>query len=126
MGCGRSPLWTIVAQENKMASDIDFVNYVMDQIKDAGQTTCKKMFGEYMVYVNQKPVILICDNTAFVKKLDCVQPLLENCETGRPYNGAREHYILDVDDREQMFEAVNELEKVIPVPKKKSKKQGKM
>jgi len=109
-----------------MASDIDFVNYVMDQIKDTGHGTYKKMFGEYMVYVNQKPVILICDNTAFVKKLDCVQSLLENCETGHPYNGAKEHYILDVDDREQMIEAVNELEKVIPVPKKKSKKQGKM
>ena len=109
-----------------MASDIDFVNYVMDQVKDAGQTAYRKMFGEYLIYVNQKPVILICDNTAFVKKLDCVQSLLRNCETGCPYSGAKEHYILDVDDREQLLEAAREIEKVTPVPKKKSnKKQNK-
>ncbi|MCL1912062.1 MAG: competence protein TfoX [Leptospirales bacterium] len=106
-----------------MASDIDFVNYVMDQINDAGVTSYKKMFGEYMVYVNQKPVILICDNTAFVKKLDCVKEFLEIEETGHPYNGAKEHYILDVDNRETIKNIVRALEKVIPVPKKKNKKK---
>ena len=45
-----------------MASNIDFVNYVMEQINDTGIVSQKKMFGEYMVYVNQKPIILICDN----------------------------------------------------------------
>ena len=106
-----------------MASDIDFVNYVMDQIKDAGLVTCKKMFGEYMVYINQKPVVLVCDNTAFVKKLDCVRLLLENSETGYPYNGAKEHYVLDLDDREKLIEVVTEIEKVTPIPKKKNNKK---
>ncbi|MGN0560765.1 MAG: hypothetical protein ACI4K8_06895 [Candidatus Fimenecus sp.] len=25
------------------------------------------MFGEYMVYVNDKPILMVCDNTVFVK-----------------------------------------------------------
>ena len=104
-----------------MASDIDFVNYVMNQINGVGTISFKKMFGEYMVYVNQKPIILICDNTAFVKKLDCVKELLKIEETGYPYKGAKEHYILDVDNGKLLKNIVNALEKVIPIPKKKKK-----
>jgi TfoX/Sxy family transcriptional regulator of competence genes len=111
----------LVGKWKKMASDIDFINYVTDQINGAGIVTSKKMFGEYMIYVNQKPVILICNNTTYVKKLDSIKALCENEETGIPYNGAKEHYILDVDNREKITEIIKEVEKVSKIPKKKSK-----
>jgi TfoX/Sxy family transcriptional regulator of competence genes len=103
-----------------MASDIDFVNFVIGQINDAGIITYKKMFGEYLVYSNQKPVITICDNTAYVKMLDCVKPYLENAETGFPYSGAKEQYILDVDNAELLSIIIREIEKVTKIPKKKN------
>jgi TfoX/Sxy family transcriptional regulator of competence genes len=106
-----------------VASDIDFVNYVIDQINGVGITSYRKMFGEYLVYINQKPIILICDNTAYVKKMDCVKEFLEMEETGYPYNGAKEHYILDIDNSEMVKKIVGVLEKVIPIPKKKNKKK---
>jgi TfoX/Sxy family transcriptional regulator of competence genes len=106
-----------------MASNIDYINYVMDQINGVGTISYKKMFGEYMVYVNQKPIILICNNTAYVKKLDCIKELFETEETGCPYNGAKEHYILDMDNSETIKNIVNVLEKIIPIPKKKTKKK---
>lgn len=80
------------------------------------------MFGEYMVYVNQKPVILICNNTAYVKKLDCIVAFCENGETGFPYKGAKEHYILDIDNKKTLKKIVKEVEKVTSIPKKKNKK----
>jgi TfoX/Sxy family transcriptional regulator of competence genes len=104
-----------------MASDIDFVNYVIDQIRDVGIITFKKMFGEYLIYANQKPVVLICDNTAYVKMLDCVKPYLENEETGFPYDGAKEHYIVDIDNSETLSTIVKEIEKVTKIPKKKNR-----
>jgi TfoX/Sxy family transcriptional regulator of competence genes len=104
-----------------MASDIDFVNFVIDQIKNVGIITHKKMFGEYLIYANQKPVVLICDDTAFVKTLDCVKPYLENAEKGFPYDGAKEHYIVDVENSELLSTIVKEIEKTTPIPKKKSK-----
>jgi TfoX/Sxy family transcriptional regulator of competence genes len=107
-----------------MASDIDFVRYVSDQLADAGNISFKKMFGEYLVYVNQKPVVLICENTAFVKKLDCVAAFFEGGETGYPYSGAKEHYVVDVDNREQLLQIVREIEKVTPLPKSKKKKNS--
>ena len=37
-----------------MASNLDFVEYVCEQIGGAGQITYKKMFGEYGIYCNEK------------------------------------------------------------------------
>jgi len=105
-----------------MASDLDFLNFVLDQINGVGIITSKKMFGEYLVYINQKPIILICENTAFVKKLDCIKNICEKGETGFPYKGAKEHYILDIDNREELMEIIKAVEKVTPIPKKKNKK----
>ena len=102
-----------------MASDLDYVQYVIDQIKTNGKITYKKMFGEYLIYLNNKPVIMVCDNTTFVKMYDCIKPLMENVETGSPYKGAKEHYIVNVDDSEHLSYIVTVLEKNVPIPKKR-------
>jgi len=102
-----------------MASDLDYVQYVIDQIKTNGTITYKKMFGEYLIYLNNKPVVMVCDNTAFVKILDFIKPLMENAETGFPYEGAKEHYIVNTDDSEHLSHVVMVLEKNVPTPKKK-------
>jgi len=104
-----------------MATTTNFINYVCEQLEGIGDITHKKMFGEYMVYLNGKPVIIVCDNTAFVKKLDCIKEMMENVPCGFPYEGAKEHYILDIDNADFSKEVVMEIEKVTPVPKKKKK-----
>jgi hypothetical protein len=76
-----------------------------------------------MVYINQKPVILICDNTAYVKMLENIKPYFENGEVGFPYKGAKQHYILDIDNKETLIEIVKEVEKVTAIPKKKNKEK---
>jgi TfoX/Sxy family transcriptional regulator of competence genes len=104
-----------------MASNLEYVQYVIDQIKTSGIITYKKMFGEYLIYLNKKPIVMVCDNTAFVKMLDCIKPLMENVETGFPYEGAKEYYIVNVDDSEYLSNVVIVLEKNVPIPKKKKK-----
>jgi TfoX/Sxy family transcriptional regulator of competence genes len=104
-----------------MASSETFVQYVIDQIKMQGDITYKKMFGEYLVYANGKPAVLVCDNTDFVNMLDCVRPLLENAERGCPYEGAKEHYIVDVDNSDLLTKVVTILEANVPLPKPKKK-----
>jgi len=108
-----------------MASDLDYVQYVIDQIKANGTITYKKMFGEYLIYLNNKPVVMVCDNTAFVKMLDCIKPLMENAETGFPYEGAKEHYIINADDSEHLSNVVMVLEKNVPIPRKKKRNNRK-
>ncbi|MCI8832924.1 MAG: transcriptional regulator [Clostridia bacterium] len=105
-----------------MATTNEYIEYVCEQIKGVGEIRYKKMFGEFMVYVNDKPIIIVCDNVAFVKKLDCIKDMMQNAETGYPYNGAKEHYVLDIDNNEFCKSVIIELEKVTPIPKSKKKK----
>ena len=41
-----------------MATELNFIEYVRDQMQGAGQITFRKMFGEYALY---------CDNQVFGK-----------------------------------------------------------
>ena len=47
---------------------------------------------------------------------------MEGAETGIPYKGAKDHYVLDIDNAELSKQVVLELEKVTPLPKKRKKK----
>lgn len=105
-----------------MATSLNFVEYVCEQFHDVGEIRYRKMFGEYMVYVNDKPIILICDDTVFVKKIDCISSIMNHASVGYPYKGAKEHYILDIDNLDLAKKVIIELEKVTPLPKKKNKK----
>lgn len=105
-----------------MASSLEFAAYVCEQLEGIGAVRFRKMFGEYMVYVNDKPVVLVCDDTVFMKKLPCLEHLLGENPVGSPYQGAREHYILDPDDRDTLCRAAALAEEVTPLPRKKSRK----
>ncbi len=108
-----------------MATTQEFIEFVCSQIENNWTIRYKKMFGEYMVYVNEKPILLVCDNTVFVKERDCIKQFESKLDKGIPYTGAKEHYIVDVDDRDLLNTIIHELEKVIPIPvKKKSKKKS--
>jgi len=104
-----------------MATSLDFINYVCEQLKDIGNITYKKMFGEYMVYLNDKPVIIVCDNVAFVKKLDNIKEMMQDANVGFPYKGAKEHYVLDIDNADFCKKVIVKIEEVTPIPKSKRK-----
>lgn len=42
-----------------MATGESFLHYVLDNIPDRWAVRSRKMFGEYMIYLNDKPVLLI-------------------------------------------------------------------
>lgn len=105
-----------------MATTTEYMEFVCGQIAGTGSIRYRKMFGEYMVYVNDKPILLVCDNTVYVKKLDCIAEKMENAEAGTPYQGAKEHYVLDIDNTGFSREIINILEQVTPVPKPRKKK----
>lgn len=106
-----------------MATSLEFINYVCEQIKGIGDIRYQKMFGEFMLYLNEKPVMIICDDTPFVKKLEVIEELMQNAETGFPYKGAKEHYILDIDNSDFCKKIVTKIEEVTPIPKKRERKK---
>jgi len=103
-----------------MATDPEFIQYVCEQISDTGQVRYRKMFGEYMAYVNNKPILLVCDNTVYIKQHECLAELMKESEKGIPYTGAKEQYIVDIDNRELCNEIVRIVEPLVKVPKSKN------
>lgn len=106
-----------------MASNPDFVSYICEQLEGLGVVRSRKMFGEYMVYLNDKPVIIICDDRPMVKMLPCLEELLRERPVEPPYEGAKDHYLLDPDDRDTLRQAARLAEEVTPLPGKKAKKK---
>ena len=102
-----------------MASSQDFAEFVLEQIADTGFTRYRKMFGEYMVYVNDKPLLLICDDTVYIKMREEIAAQMEGAETAALYDGAKPYYVLDIEDRELAREVVQILEPITPLPKRK-------
>lgn len=101
-----------------MTSTPDFIESILEQLSDVGELRARKAFGDYLIYVDDKCVITVCDNVIYIKKLDCLSELMQNAEVGSPYDGAKEHYILDLDDLEFAKKIVR-LATPLPKPKKK-------
>lgn len=104
-----------------MATELSYIQFVCEQLRGE-EATYKKMFGEYMVYVEEKPVLLVCNNTVYVKRHEALWDLLGDAETGVPYGGAKEHYILDIEDSDLTEKVIAVLKEVTPLPKKRVKK----
>lgn len=104
-----------------MATTKEFIDYVCEQIEDKYAVRYRKMFGEYMVYVNDKPILLVCDNCVYVKKIDELKNIMTGAESKAPYAGAKEHYVLDIENGDLTASVVEILEKITPLPKKKRK-----
>ncbi len=107
-----------------MASSPEFVAYVCEQVAPCGIVRSRKMFGEYMVYVDDRPLLLVCDNTVFIKKLPCVTTLLARALVGAPYPGAKEYYILDIDDSALSNKVVAALLPFVDLPKPRKRKKA--
>lgn len=106
-----------------MASDLSFVEYVIEQASGAGEMTYKKMFGEYGIYCNGKIVGVICDNMLYVKKTQAGAAACPKLEEGSPYGGAKPHFVFDdVDDRETLARFIRATYDELPMPKPKKNK----
>lgn len=107
-----------------MATSKEYIEFVCEQLDGIENVTYKKMFGEYMVYVNAKPILLVYDNTVMVKKVPELADLMKDAPDGVPYEGAKVHYILDIENRELVRDVIAVLEPITPLPKKRAKKKA--
>ncbi|WP_027622933.1 TfoX/Sxy family protein [Clostridium lundense] len=106
-----------------MASNIEFVEYVCDQISGAGTITYRKMFGDYGVYCNRKIIGLICDDQFFLKKTESGKDLLHEVVEAPAYKGAKPSFLIEcLDNREYLAEVVSATYKELPMPKPKKEK----
>lgn len=104
-----------------MASEINFVDFVLEQIKNSGEITAKKMFGEYGIYSNGKLFGLICDNKLFIKPTNSGRKFIGNVVETTPYEGAKPSFLIEdkIEDSDWLSELVRISLNELPAPKPK-------
>lgn len=102
-----------------MACTQEYIDFVCQQIEGVGVIRTRKMFGDWCIYVDEKPVILACDELCYVKMHPAIADMMREAQTGYPYDGAKLHYILDIEHRDIASPVIKKLVEVLPNPKKK-------
>ena len=86
-----------------MASHKDFVDYVAEQLREAGAIRSRKMFGEYGLYCDEMFFAVICYDQLFVKVTPEGEAAFPNLPKAPPYEGAKDYILVeDVEDRDTM------------------------
>jgi TfoX/Sxy family transcriptional regulator of competence genes len=108
-----------------MASNQDFVNFVLEQIKGSGEISAKKMFGEYALYSDAKIFALICDDKLFIKPTVSGRAFMGEVTEAAPYEGTKPSFLIEdkVEDSDWLSELVRITVKELPEPKPKKKKK---
>lgn len=106
-----------------MASRQSTVDFILEQIAEAGEVSAKKMFGEYGVYCDRKIVAFVCDDQLFVKPTKAGKAFIgDNVEEGYPYPGAKPYLLISGelwDDREWLATLIKISTAELPLPKQK-------
>ena len=88
-----------------MASHPDFVNYVAEQLREAGAIFSRKMFGEYGLYCGDVFFAVICDDQFFIKVTPQGEVAFPDLPKAPPYEGAKDSFLVeDVENRKLMTE----------------------
>lgn len=107
-----------------MATSKEFHDYIVENLRKAGDVFTRKMMGEYCVYYQGKLIGDICDNCLFLKPTESALRLMPDAERAYPYEGSKTLMIVvdNVENTELMQDVLNGMYEELPQPKKKTKK----
>ncbi|EKD88573.1 MAG: hypothetical protein ACD_34C00459G0002 [uncultured bacterium] len=107
-----------------MATDEEFIKFLVEQMELAGEIRYRKMFGEYAIYCNEKVVALVCDNKLYVKPTDAGKEYIGNVDEAPPYQGAKLYFFIEdqFENKEWLCDLIRITENELPIPKPKKKR----
>ena len=108
-----------------MASDLSFVEFVVDQLDADCAVTFKKMFGEFGLYSGAKLFGLICDNRLFVKPTEGGRAFIGTPVEAPPYPGAKPSFLIEdqIENATWLSELVRVTARELPIPKPKKRRK---
>lgn len=108
-----------------MASKQSTVDFILDQLQEAGDVSAKKMFGEYGLYLFGRMFALVCDDTLFFKPTDGVARHFPDATLAPPYPGAKPCVVIPPErweDAEWLVPFAVATAQALPLPAPKRKK----
>ena len=106
-----------------MASDKEYRDYILEQLSELEEVSCRAMMGEYILYYRGKVIGGIYDNRFLVKPTKSAAAMMPDAQRELPYEGAKEMLLVDrVENREFLRELLEAMVEELPAPKKKPRK----
>ena len=108
-----------------MASDKNFMDFILDQIENAGEIHAKSMFGEYGIFWEKKIFALVCNNKLYVKPTEAGRKFIGDPTEAPPYKGAKPSFLIEekLKDKKWISELVKITIEELPEPRQKKKKK---
>lgn len=105
-----------------MATKQETVDFLSDQISNAGKITSKKMFGEYALYCDSKVVAFVCDDQLFVKPTQAGKTYIKNVVEKPAYPGSKMYFWISGDfwdDSDWLTGLIRTSAAELPLPNRK-------
>lgn len=88
-----------------MASSIDYLEYVLELLREVNGVSYKKMMGEYMLYKDGIIFGGVYDNRFLIKKTKSLES--SGLKEQIPYPGAKPMLLVDSEDPDEIKEIVD-------------------
>lgn len=106
----------------QMSSSEEYREYVLELLSGLEEVSYRKMMGEYVLYYRSKVVGGIYDDRFLLKVTPASERLLPEAPRAIPYEGAKEMFLVEVEDRDALRDVVDAMWEEVPAPKKRNKK----
>ena len=103
-----------------MASDKEYLEYILEQLAMPEDVSYRAMMGEYVLYYRGKVIGGIYDNRFLVKPVKSAAAMMPEAERELPYEGAKAMLLVDnVENTEFLQALVKVMYDELPSPKKR-------
>ena len=103
-----------------MASSKEYLDFILEQLSELEDVTCRAMMGEYIIYYGGKIVGGIYDDRFLVKPTKFAMAMMPNAEMELPYEGAKKMLLVNnVEDKDFLRELLEGMYGELPAPRMK-------
>ena len=108
-----------------MASSQGYLDFILDQLSEAGEISHRSMMGEYVLYYRGKVFGGVYDDRFLVKPTKSAVAMMPHAALEPPYEGAKPLLAVDnVEDRAFLRELLCAMYEELPAPKQRGRKQN--
>jgi TfoX/Sxy family transcriptional regulator of competence genes len=111
-----------------MATSQDTIDFILDQARNAGSLTYRKMFGEYALYLNGKVIAFVCDDELFIKPTEAGNAYIGDPDMKPAYPGSKLYFRISgdrIEDGEWLAELFRITAAALPLQKPKNPRKQK-
>ncbi|WP_449280627.1 TfoX/Sxy family protein [Leucobacter sp.] len=105
-----------------MGTRAETMEFLADQLTALPNIRTRRMFGEYCLYCDDKPVAFVCDDELFVKPTDAGRAYLGEPDEAPAYPGSKLYFRIGGDrweDRDWLTDLIARTAAALPAPKPK-------